>query len=467
MTVLYHIIRIIEILLTMAAAAKLLTGSFEMRWNGKAAKVLFWGFWVLGTGVIPIANSFFFKCSGLEYIIVCCWAFVVSYLFRKMPVYCALANNLWFWMLLDMARRMVMIIAGNLSEAESMHAYNMDLASIHPLEVSESIVLMGVMLFLIRQERVVLFIKKRKTSIGVIFFVPIIWYVVSDIIVPYDMLVSRKDRRNMMLAALALLLVICYCILYVIYSFWTEEKRTRQLLQLKDDMLEEQIACMKENYELKRKQIHDSMQQNVLLKGYLSQGKIEEACRYLEKLQTGLKETQIKGETGITPIDIMLHYKRKWAESERIRLVTDIEVYFCPMEPNDICILLGNLLDNAIEAAAGLQESQREIRLKMQTINNMFLMSIENPYKGKRKIQEEKYLTTKPGKESHGMGLESSRHIIRKYDGSFQIKDDGSVFKIEAIILNAKRKEVERYERETRAEAVQCGRESVAGTGGS
>lgn len=163
----------------------------------------------------------------------------------------------------------------------------------------------------------------------------------------------------------------------------------------------------------------------------------------------------------------MLHYKRKQAETEGVRIITDIEVYFCPIEQDDLCIFLGNLLDNAIEAAAELEEEQREIKLRMQTVNRIFLMSVENHYQGKRKMWEGEYITTKQGKGSHGIGLRSSRQIVEKYGGSFQIKDDGDVFRIEAIILNTQRKEEEENGKQSGTETVQGCRESVAGVGGN
>lgn len=466
MTALYHVLRIIEILVTMVAAVKLLTCPYEMRWSGKIAKALFSVFWA-GAAALSIGNSFYFKYSGLEDIVVCGYTFIVVIIFYQIPVLYALSNSLLFWGILGVIRWGILIIAGNQMGNGSISAYNTDFDRIHLLELLESIIMVGAMLLLVHRKKPLLSLQKRTKRLVIIFLTIAGWCVIKYVVLPYDMLVSREDKRNTMLAMLVLVVMTCGCILCTVYNYWTDEKRNLQLLQLKDSMLEEQIACLEENYQLKRKQIHDSMQQNLLLKGYLAQGKIDEAYQYLETLQNGLKKTQIKGETGITPIDIMLHYKRKQAETEGVRIITDIEVYFCPIEQDDLCIFLGNLLDNAIEAAAELEEEQREIKLRMQTVNRIFLMSVENHYQGKRKMWEGEYITTKQDKGSHGIGLRSSRQIVEKYGGSFQIKDDGDVFRIEAIILNTQRKEEKENEKQSGTETVQGCRESVAGVGGN
>lgn len=459
MIISYHMLRIIEVIVTMVAATGLLTCPYEMRWNGKRAKILFGVFWTL-VALFPIVNGFYCKSSTVEYVIVSCLTLLIVYIFYQIPILYNLAINLFFWGTLHVIHVGILIITSNQMGYESVEAYNRDFSRVCVMELAECIIVSVLILFLWERKKPILLLQRRKEYIAAICYALVVWSMFI-IILPFDRIEVERDWKDSRIAVLAIVLVIVICVFYAMYMYWKEEKRTRQLLQLKDRMLEEQIACLEENYELKRKQVHDNIQQNLLLKGYLQQGKVEEAYQYLEKLQEGLRKTQIKGETGITPIDIMLHYKRERAEMLGIKIVTDIEVYFCPMEHDDICILLGNLLDNAIEAAVELEEEQRKINLKLQTINCMFLLSIENGYRGKRRLWEGKYITTKQKREGHGIGLKSSHQIVRKYGGSFQIKDDGSVFRVEAIVLDAERKE--ERENESGTETMQCSGKFVAG----
>lgn len=97
---------------------------------------------------------------------------------------------------------------------------------------------------------------------------------------------------------------------------------------LEKKVLNEQFQYLKENYELKRKQIHDASNQNILLSGYLNEGKIDEALNYLKEMQAELKQSSIARVSGISIVDIILDYKRERAKEKAIELLMDIQIYF-------------------------------------------------------------------------------------------------------------------------------------------
>ena len=464
MTVMYHILRIIEIIVIMLTGIRLLTCPYEMRWDGKKGKILFDILWGIGT-LIPIINGFWFKFSGVEYIIVAGYTLMVALIFYKIPVFCAAANNLVLWVTLYNIHCMTTVISGNQTGIKNINEYNMDFSRIHPLELGKSILVIGVLMVFYRRNKPIFFRKNLKLYLGIIVLTMIEWWSVYVVFSP--IYYARVEPKNTQIAVLILILVSFMSIFYILYDSYMENKQKVEVLYLKDSMLEEQFAFLQENYEQKRKQVHDSVQQNLLLCGYLEQGKIQEALQYLQELQSGLKRTQIKSETGITAIDVMLHYKRQKAEQQNTEIDTKIELYFSPLKQNDMCILLGNLLDNALEAVEKLPEEQRKIKLELHTVNRIFLLSIENPYQGKRRIRDGIYVTTKGDERNHGLGLESSQRIIEAYGGSFQIKDDGSTFRIEAIILNTEGKEGKENDEKSGAKETRCNRKSATGIKGN
>lgn len=100
-----------------------------------------------------------------------------------------------------------------------------------------------------------------------------------------------------------------------------------------------------------------------------------------------------------------------------------------------MCILLGNLLDNAIEAVRGLDREKREIRVRMMTPNNMFLLEIQNSYEGVRKKVQERYLTTKSDHNLHGLGLDSVKRIVEKNGGFLEISDENQIFQVNVTLM--------------------------------
>lgn len=440
MITLYHIVRIVEILGVVWVGFLLLTRTYEMRWSGIISKIII-GIVLSILTAIMVGNSFWFKYSGIEYVIDAAIMFLLTIIFYRIPVLVAGVHNLLFWANLDVLHLVTIIIVSNTNSSESVHVYNANMTEYHPLEVIVSIGVICIVMKLYKKRKGQPFVHlNRRNGYMALLILSFIELVTMFLLFSEHMLGAAPDKRNSQVAVFFFIAVVCVGILCIIYNSYMDEKQKSQLLQVKGSMMEQQFDYLRENYELKRRQVHDAVQQNFLLKEYLKKGKVEEACRYLDEIQSQVKQRGIKGETGITTIDIILHYKRRQAEKEKIEIKTDIDIYFCPLEQNDICVLLGNLLDNAIEAAAELMDSQRIIILKMKTINHIFLLEIENEYIGERKLCEGKYITTKKDKEAHGLGLESSRRIVEGYGGDFRILDDGITFKVEITIF----KEVER-----------------------
>ena len=88
-----------------------------------------------------------------------------------------------------------------------------------------------------------------------------------------------------------------------------------------------------------------------------------------------------------------------------------------------MCLILGNLLENALEAAEKVVEN-RYIRLRMKYDKNNLLIYIENSYIGKLiRTKDKKLKSTKENSENHGIGLESVKRAVEKYHGMVIIDD--------------------------------------------
>ena len=101
----------------------------------------------------------------------------------------------------------------------------------------------------------------------------------------------------------------------------------------------------------------------------------------------------------------------------------------------DLCAILGNLLDNAIEAARQVPDrSGRTVTLTIRRIHQMLVIKVENTFAA-APIQENGGLkTTKTGGGLHGWGLKSARTAAEKYDGMVQTSVSGEVFRAVATL---------------------------------
>ena len=92
------------------------------------------------------------------------------------------------------------------------------------------------------------------------------------------------------------------------------------------------------------------------------------------------------------------------------------------MDGLDLYTLMGNALDNAIEATEKLPENQRFVSVKIQNKVGMTLVEISNPINQELNIVEGKLHTTKKDKEAHGFGMRSMKEIVKRYDGILEYK---------------------------------------------
>lgn len=133
--------------------------------------------------------------------------------------------------------------------------------------------------------------------------------------------------------------------------------------------------------------------------------------------------------TNNSAINALINSKKKLMDEKNICLNCDVNVEdFDFMDTLDACSLLGNLLDNAIEALD--KEEVKNISLKMIEHSNYLSIQIFN---NSTKLNED-LKTTKKNKEAHGYGLQNVKEIVKKYQGNIQIKQIDDKF-IVSIIL--------------------------------
>lgn len=106
------------------------------------------------------------------------------------------------------------------------------------------------------------------------------------------------------------------------------------------------------------------------------------------------------------------------------------------LEDVDLYSLLGNLFDNAIEAAKEVEKEEREIKLMAKVSGNNLYLEIENPYVGNLRKKGGNYLTTKENRKEHGLGLRIVENIVNRHSGEIRINDTDNNFKVKVLIYN-------------------------------
>lgn len=106
-----------------------------------------------------------------------------------------------------------------------------------------------------------------------------------------------------------------------------------------------------------------------------------------------------------------------------------------PFDNADMCIILGNALDNALEANIRAEIEKRYVKLNMRMDMNNLVIVVENSFDGHiSKNKTGKILTVKTNKIDHGLGLDSIQKAVNKYHGFMKISYTENVFIIEILL---------------------------------
>ncbi len=224
-------------------------------------------------------------------------------------------------------------------------------------------------------------------------------------------------------------------ILNVCCIIMLERRLVERLAKQQYQMLKQHLEVSKEQYEQFLKIRHDMKNHGLCLAQLLEKENIEEAKTYLEQWNTGMEEGESVIHTGSVFADALLNPKYRQARKFGIDISIQMSV---PGEdriaPVDLCCLLANALDNAIEAcqrgiAAGYPAGW--IRMKSQIYPNYWVFEITNSTYISVKRHEGGFQSSKQVPMS-GVGLQNIRTVVERYEGVLELKG-GTCFALNAM----------------------------------
>ena len=208
------------------------------------------------------------------------------------------------------------------------------------------------------------------------------------------------------------------------------EAEIARLKQEQAEILERDYQALRRTYSGNARLYHDLHNHIEAIYHCLKKGDIPEALQYCEDLRTPVREISQTVWTGDKATDYLISSKLALAAENHIQTKVNIEF---PHNTNirsvDLTTILGNLLDNALEAAQTAPDHLRFLKLTVRRINAMLLIKVENGY-GKAPAQENgNLLTSKTDKASHGWGLKSAKTAAERYDGIIHTEYENGVFR--------------------------------------
>ena len=200
------------------------------------------------------------------------------------------------------------------------------------------------------------------------------------------------------------------------------------MMEQQNKSYEKQLLIMKDSEEATRALRHDLKNHLTTLDALSQEGA---AAKYAQSLAQQLQDTQSLSNTGLLALDSLINYKLSPLETD-IKLTYDVHISpDLPIDDFDLIIILGNLIDNALEALEKIDDGQKEFSLLINYDKGRLVIQLKNSYVGE--LNKTLY-TTKTDKQYHGIGLKNVKSVVQKYRGTLDITFSNSIFTAEVIL---------------------------------
>ncbi len=179
---------------------------------------------------------------------------------------------------------------------------------------------------------------------------------------------------------------------------------------------------------------HDYRNHIQLMKVLAANGDMDGIKAYLDELDTDLNTVDTVVKTGNAMADAILNSKISLAQAKCIPVHCDAHIPVrLKMSELDLCCILGNLFDNAIEASLRLPEGKRLIRVYMDMKGTQLYISFTN-FTAEKKLKKEGNLFRSQKGDGHGFGLVRIDNIIDRLDGYLSRNSEDGAFTTEILI---------------------------------
>lgn len=240
---------------------------------------------------------------------------------------------------------------------------------------------------------------------------------------------SAFNSLLLMIAELGIILINMVC-WYITVNLSKSNKRKEELLVLnKQNEYSYQYAeTVKEQYEQTCRLRHDMKKYCTVLDGLIADEKYDEARALISENYKNISHSEVVVDVGNDFVNSILNAKLTLAKSHGIDVICSAEKELSGIESADLCNLLGNMLDNAIEAAQKCEPEKRSIELNISSSGNRLNITVRNSVLCSILKENPSLMTSKHDKSEHGFGIKSIKSVAEKYGGTTDFYEENMTF---------------------------------------
>lgn len=260
-----------------------------------------------------------------------------------------------------------------------------------------------------------------------------------------ELFFSQADKFTDMLAytLICLSLFLCAVVSIVLYEFMSKnaEQQQRYKILLNNLKLKQQLYEEEKNmYGTIRVLCHDMKHYVQLITSLVEEHNSETAIRYVNELQSQT-DLLLRPSTGNISVDAIIMAKEANMRANNIKFsLQSYPLSTLPINEADFCILLGNILDNAVEGILRTNtRSNSTITLKLACSWDMFHITCTNPCNPSTIQISHGHLLTSKASGNHGLGMQSIANIITKAEGHLRYQIADQMFIIDIVLPHQRR----------------------------
>lgn len=253
----------------------------------------------------------------------------------------------------------------------------------------------------------------------------------------FVLIYSKEEFRKSMLVPSMILAIVANLVIFYLYEQLIsamKAKVEKSVLENQNQYYEKQLDIIKQSDEQIRSVRHDMKNHLFSMKTFIENDEMEKLKKYVENCEHSLDNNERYVASGNTIIDSILNYKLYVAEQHNIGISAYAKVEDAiSLTPFELTVILGNLLDNAIEGCMQI-EKDRRIDVEISCQQNSLLVYVENTYGGDVKKEKGQIMTTKSDEKSHGLGIKNIQKIVNEKQGTMEITHNSKKFDVDISI---------------------------------
>lgn len=264
---------------------------------------------------------------------------------------------------------------------------------------------------------------KLNTKLPKVFVIAVIIILGSSFII--EMIIMNQNTFESSTVILSLFLVLATTLitiyLYDSYSKIFQERAQAELVKREQGYYQKQSELLQKNHEELRQFRHDIQNRIITMQEMIQNQDYEQVLNYTEQITQRIQHVTAYSETNHIAVDSIINYKLTLAEQKGIQVKSKVQI---PEElvfnEDDIVVILGNLLDNAIEACEKL-DTNKYIHLLVDYNTGTLTIQTKNNFDSVIHSSNGQIVTRKDDSIAHGIGLKSIKNIVDRYNGQFDI----------------------------------------------